>query len=177
MKAAHARHHPDFYLDGTITVRRTSSFLLAALAFGAGCADLMGFEEGHPFPTDSGQGPGGSAGADAAIGPEVSSADGPVDAAALPNDGGPCSTPNPTPTTCLANTPQFCNASGYWESVASGPCRGASTCNTGMCVCDFTTCPGGCADLTTDGHNCGTCGHDCQGGGCQVEQSRYAAGW
>ncbi len=171
MKAAHFRHRPEFYLDDTITelrcFRRASSFLLVALAFGAGCADLMGFEEGHPFPPDSGQAAGGS---DAATSPDVSTADGPVEAAALPNDGGPCSTPNPTPTTCLANTPQFCNVSGSWESVASGPCRGASTCSTGMCVCNFTTCPGGCADLTTDGHNCGTCGHDCQGGACQVRK-------
>ena len=27
-------------------------------------------------------------------------------------------------------------------------------------------CPSGCVDGTRDGHNCGSCGHDCLGGGC-----------
>jgi hypothetical protein len=34
------------------------------------------------------------------------------------------------------------------------------------CGTNQTTCPGGCANLSNDGSNCGTCGHSCLGGTC-----------
>jgi hypothetical protein len=34
--------------------------------------------------------------------------------------------------------------------------------------CTETTCPSGCADLTSDGDNCGACGHGCLGGTCRA---------
>jgi hypothetical protein len=52
------------------------------------------------------------------------------------------------------------------------------TCNTGVCGCasGFSVCPSGCANLLTDGKNCGTCGkgctsvQQCSGGTCQAIQ-------
>jgi len=41
---------------------------------------------------------------------------------------------------------------------------GAGAGNT----CTDTLCSNQCVDLQTDGHNCGTCGHDCQGGQCSA---------
>ncbi|MGH7326911.1 MAG: hypothetical protein ACREJX_01045 [Polyangiaceae bacterium] len=36
------------------------------------------------------------------------------------------------------------------------------------CGSTRTACAGACVDLATDGHNCGRCGHDCLGGGCNA---------
>lgn len=38
----------------------------------------------------------------------------------------------------------------------------------GACEAGRTTCGGSCVDTSTDGHNCGACGHDCVGGGCSA---------
>src|SRR6266542_3041625 len=157
MRAVRVKQQSEF--GGRWRVRLGPCVLLGTTVLGAGCADLLGFEEGQPFPPDGGQ--------DAATTPEASANDGPIESAPQ-IDAGPCSTLDPTPTKCLANTPQFCNASGYWESVPSGPCPGVSTCSNGSCVCNFSMCPTGCSDLNSDGRNCGGCGHDCQGGLCQA---------
>ena len=44
---------------------------------------------------------------------------------------------------------------------AAGSGGAAVTCTTGQ-----TACPSGCANLSNDGSNCGTCGHSCLGGMC-----------
>jgi hypothetical protein len=44
-------------------------------------------------------------------------------------------------------------------------CIAASAC-CGGCGIDETCCDGSCADLATDGANCGACGHVCPSGRC-----------
>ncbi len=38
----------------------------------------------------------------------------------------------------------------------------------GACEAGRSQCSGACVDTSTDGHNCGACGHDCLGGGCSA---------
>ncbi len=49
-------------------------------------------------------------------------------------------------------------------------CPPTEVCQSSMCTCSagLTFCPTNnmCTNLQTDGSNCGTCGHSCQGGGC-----------
>jgi hypothetical protein len=47
-----------------------------------------------------------------------------------------------------------------------GPDAGGETGSA--CDAGLTTCGGSCVDLSTDGRNCGACGHDCLGGGCSA---------
>ncbi|MEP7122260.1 MAG: hypothetical protein ABJE95_15170 [Byssovorax sp.] len=62
-------------------------------------------------------------------------------------------------------------------SASTGSVGGASTttdaatAGTGV-VCTGTevACPSGCADLASDGANCGACDHSCQGGACVASQ-------
>lgn len=42
----------------------------------------------------------------------------------------------------------------------------ATTSTCVSCAAGQTVCASGCADLSTDGSNCGTCGHSCYGGAC-----------
>jgi hypothetical protein len=43
------------------------------------------------------------------------------------------------------------------------------------CDSGFTSCDGGCVDLSMDRNNCGFCGHDCLGGGCSAKQCQPVA--
>ncbi len=79
--------------------------------------------------------------------------------------GGVCS---PGAKGCkTASVPQVCGASGQWDDqpACSQP---SPDCGGGDCSCDspHVACPSGCADLQTDAHHCGACGHDCQSGAC-----------
>jgi hypothetical protein len=77
---------------------------------------------------------------------------------------GACS---PNATRCSGSTPQTCDATGSWQSQP--PCaQPAPDCQSGTCTCLETVCGGSCIDPKTDGHNCGACGHDCQGASCQA---------
>jgi hypothetical protein len=42
-------------------------------------------------------------------------------------------------------------------------CNAGASCQNGACVC-ITSCPSGCADLSSDLANCGSCGHVCNPG-------------
>jgi len=53
---------------------------------------------------------------------------------------------------------------GHASGGGSGTGGGGGSSTT--CSGTQTTCPGGCADLSTDGNNCGACGHSCLGGMC-----------
>jgi hypothetical protein len=50
------------------------------------------------------------------------------------------------------------------QEAAAGP--GDAAVDTLSCA--LTVCDGGCADLTSDGQNCGACGHSCFGGTCDA---------
>jgi hypothetical protein len=94
--------------------------------------------------------------------------DGATDAAACPTaelacDGG-----------CVANDVHNCGACGNDCTqlpgvLAAGIACGAGTCSY-TCASGYTECTQGkgCALLSSDGKNCGSCGHDCQGGTCMT---------
>ena len=78
-----------------------------------------------------------------------------------------------TPPDC---TTQGCTGLNYCDTTTKtclpgcdqdAQCTGGKTCDTGThaCVCPagLTECNGTCVDLTSDGANCGTCGHGCTG--------------
>jgi len=64
---------------------------------------------------------------------------------------------------CDGDTPQICDPAGQWLSGL--PC--GNGCAAGVCCgSGETECGDTCANLQTDGINCGSCGHDCLGMGC-----------
>jgi hypothetical protein len=65
---------------------------------------------------------------------------------APPVDGG-------TAARCSGTKVETCGASGQWGT--------AQSCPSGCCLA-------ACVDLATDGRNCASCGHDCQGGACSA---------
>ena len=70
-------------------------------------------------------------------------------------------------STASTPTPQTCDATGAWDSGA--PCAQPSPdCQGGACTCIEALCAGSCVNFQTDGHNCGSCAHDCQGQACQA---------
>jgi hypothetical protein len=54
------------------------------------------------------------------------------------------------------------------ECCDDADCEEGGTCSDGTCVCSIETalCNGICADLATDGANCGACGNACDTNGC-----------
>ena len=68
---------------------------------------------------------------------------------------------------CSSNVPRSC-VSGAWQNGTA--CTGGATCSAGACTCPTSTtaCASICSNLQTDGANCGTCGHSCQGGTCSA---------
>ena len=78
---------------------------------------------------------------------------------------------------CSGGSTGTCELYGSQSPTSCGTngatCGGCTTptgavCNSGVCGCPagWATCNGTCIDTSSDGHNCGSCGHDCQGGGC-----------
>jgi RHS repeat-associated protein len=109
------------------------------------------------------------------------------------NDGNACTQADTCQAgVCIAGNPITCGPmdqchevgtcdplSGVCSNVAKpngtacndgNACTQGDACQNGSCVsstaaaCSAQSCPG--ADLNTDPHNCGACGHDCLGGGC-----------
>ncbi len=73
----------------------------------------------------------------------------------------------PNQVQCSAGgVPQKCGTSGAWANQTA--CAGGYLCSLGACTCASPKkeCSGSCLDVTSDGHNCGACGHDCLGGTC-----------
>jgi hypothetical protein len=72
---------------------------------------------------------------------------------------------------CSGSTPQTCDTTGTWQNQTACA-QPLPDCQGGNCSCQETTCGSGsgstCVNLQTDGHNCGACGHDCQGATCQA---------
>lgn len=62
-------------------------------------------------------------------------------------------------TSCLTG----CSSTS--QCVSGAVCQGTPGKCT-ACSAGQTVCPTGCADLSTDGNNCGACGHSCYGGAC-----------
>jgi hypothetical protein len=80
---------------------------------------------------------------------------------------GQCVQCNPNDTQCDINTVQQCDNTGHWQDKQA--CADPDpTCQGGKCVCTNTVCGGSCVDLQKDTKNCGSCGHDCQGGTCNL---------
>jgi hypothetical protein len=90
---------------------------------------------------------------------------------------GKCQTPS-----VVACAPFTCGPKDCLGTCGSNSdCVTGAACTSGTCsVCPATrsVCPNACADLSSDGSNCGTCGHDCQGGACvgSVCQPKLVAG-
>jgi hypothetical protein len=51
-------------------------------------------------------------------------------------------------------------------AIDAGDASDASASDVAQEACALTTCGSACVDLTSNGANCGTCGHDCLGGAC-----------
>src|SRR6266545_317220 len=100
MEKSRARPHTEsnfiYRVAGLRPPRAAAFAVLSAGALSSGCAAIMGFEEGHPFPPDAGGDGSGSSGSDGGALPEVST---PGDGG--PVDGGPCSLSRP-------NTDELC---------------------------------------------------------------------
>jgi hypothetical protein len=73
---------------------------------------------------------------------------------------------SPNTSRCSGSTPQTCDQTGNWQSQPACA-QPVPDCHAGTCACLETVCGNACADLQSDGHNCGACGHDCQGQPCQ----------
>jgi hypothetical protein len=73
---------------------------------------------------------------------------------------------------CVVNDVHNCGACGNDCTQLPGVLASGLSCNAGkcsyMCAAGYSDCePGkGCALLSSDDANCGTCGHGCQGGAC-----------
>ena len=79
--------------------------------------------------------------------------------------GGCSGTCSPNAVQCSSTgIPQKCSAAGAWVNQTA--CATDFVCSGGSCTCSKTACGNACVDLQTDGNNCGTCGHSCQGGTC-----------
>src|SRR5690348_11683886 len=52
-------------------------------------------------------------------------------------------------------------------SASSTSSASASSTSSGGCAAPMMDCGGTCIDPGSDPQNCGACGHDCLGGGCQ----------
>jgi hypothetical protein len=62
-----------------------------------------------------------------------------------------------------------CAACSAPPSGAVNVCSGTA-CTFACTGAGLTKCGGGCVDTTSDGSNCGSCGHGCQGGACSGGQ-------
>jgi hypothetical protein len=56
---------------------------------------------------------------------------------------------------------------GGSSSATSSSGAGSSSGTGGSCSATTAACAGSCVDTSSDATNCGSCGHDCQGGACQ----------
>jgi hypothetical protein len=77
------------------------------------------------------------------------------------------------------NTSTASSTSSSSSSGTGGTSTASSTTTTAtassssgapMCTGTEVLCASACVDLTTDGHDCGACGHDCLGGACNAGQ-------
>jgi hypothetical protein len=73
--------------------------------------------------------------------------------------------------TCEAPRPQNgCGAGGLCGMACPTTDGGMATCNGTscgiLCMDSRVSCGGVCVDTSSDGQNCGSCRHDCLGGGC-----------
>jgi hypothetical protein len=143
---------------------------LAAIAGAAACGDLLGLKDFQLDPmleggSDDGPSPDGNAGdgmntKDAPPGDDARSDGEPVDGQAdSPGDS-------------------FVQDAPADTFVQDSPPGDATSCDAGNMLCN-----GHCVDLSSDPSNCGSCGHDCQGGTCQssacqpVTLSTNVKGW
>ncbi len=73
---------------------------------------------------------------------------------------------------CVPNDLHNCGACGNDCTQLPGVLAAGLACDNGKCTYEcasgYTDCgsDAGCAELSSDGLNCGRCGHDCQGGAC-----------
>ncbi len=66
-------------------------------------------------------------------------------------------------------------ASGMTEGGASGEAGETNGGAGAGSTCTDTLCGNQCVNLQADGHDCGTCGHDCQGGQCSAGKCQSVA--
>jgi hypothetical protein len=128
--------------------------------FAAGYADGCYGTPRTSFPEDDASGTGGAGASGGMSGSGGTGAT--TGSAGTAADAGDAVTDGPV-TGCSAICP----------APTSGSATGSAACLNGQCVtscnADFPTlcaASNACVDLTSDGKNCGTCGHDCLGGMC-----------
>jgi hypothetical protein len=67
---------------------------------------------------------------------------------------------------CSSQTPDY-PAPHQVGPVITGSSSGSTASTTSGCAAPSLPCAGTCVDTSTNPKNCGSCGHDCQGGMCQ----------
>lgn len=70
----------------------------------------------------------------------------------------------PAPGVCKQSPAGCVSGSCQYPNQTDGtPCGTNATCQSGTCTCTsgYTSCSSGCAVLSSDGNNCGSCGHVC----------------
>jgi hypothetical protein len=67
---------------------------------------------------------------------------------------------------CSDGLPVAANDAGPTDATIVDAQPEADVAELKAATCDRTTCGSGCVDTTTDGQNCGACGHSCLGGAC-----------
>jgi hypothetical protein len=157
-----------------IAIARVRSFelVLGAAALVA-CNSILGIDKYEPRPPDGGAMETGGTGATETGG------------TGEPSTGGAGDTSGEAGTSSLGGASATAGAGG-----SGGSSRGGSTASGGASgmtgggasdeggetnggagagnTCADTLCSNQCVKLQTDGHNCGACGHDCQGGSCST---------
>jgi hypothetical protein len=82
-----------------------------------------------------------------------------------------CECIGPTQSEVCNGRDDDCNGIVDDPGVADSSCKSsvgpAAKCLNAVCMCGGMTCGSQCIDVSTDGQNCGTCGHSCLGGTCQ----------
>jgi hypothetical protein len=125
---------------------------IATLALAA-CSNLLALKDLEPYPADGA--------IDGLAGGDSSSDDG----ATTGNDGATGGdAPQDGPASHDA-TSGDAPSDATEDGLADGPVTGDAPPD-GNCGGGKTDCNGSCTDTTSDGQNCGACGHSCQGGTC-----------
>jgi hypothetical protein len=161
------------------------------LAAGAACSALTGLDSFHEDPCFDAAACGDGTSIDGTL-PDASAVDGSHEAVsdgASADAGGESLSPGEEGASdaaacpaaelacdggCVANDDHNCGACANDCTQLPGVLATAIACNAGTCsytcASGHTECaPGkGCTLLSSDGKNCGSCGHDCQGGACMA---------
>jgi hypothetical protein len=159
---------------------RLGTGALVGFGLAAGCADVLAIRD-VPVPASDAAVPPEDASVSADAGVDASLTDAPVadgPPADASHDAGPCipglpCSPESNPcdngaTICAGGIARCSDLGTAAPTGTECSTYDGGICLSGACQCpqETTACGGACANLQTDGVNCGRCGHGCQGGLC-----------